>query len=89
MMYLDLRVYLLVSKHNQGNFTHHIVYTQSIHFVQSIRHSKSMEVFSLSPWKYFPYTLNTYATTSQDGTVQEECDCTVSYTRASVSFISL
>ena len=31
-----------------------------------------------SPWKYFPYTLNTYTTSSQDGMVQEGCDCTVS-----------
>ena len=43
-----------------------------------------------SPWKYFPYTLNTYIS-SHDGMVQEGCDCTVSNTQeqASVSFISL
>ena len=39
-----------------------------------------------SPWKYFP---NTYMISSQDGLVQEGCDCTVSYTQEQVCHLYL
>ena len=38
-----------------------------------------------SPWKYFS---NTYTISSQDGMVQEGCDCTVSYAQEQVCHLS-
>ena len=64
-MYLDLCAYLLVSKRHQANFTSHHMYSE---------HTFCAKHDIQSPWKYF---LNT----SQDSTVQEGCDCTVSYTQ--------
>ena len=72
-MHLDLRAfYLYLFQNVIKQILCHIAYIQSIHFVQAYDIQ--------SPWKYFP---NTYTISShdQDGTVQEGCDCTVSYTQ--------
>ena len=63
---------LLVSKFHQANL-HHIVYILC----------KAYDI--QSQWKYF---LNTYTISSQDGMVQEGCDCTVSYTQEQVCHLS-
>ena len=74
-----IRAYLLVSKYHQANFTSHCIFSGRAYIL-----CKAYDI--QSPWKYFP---NTYTISSQDGTVQVGCDCTVSYTQEQVSFISL
>ena len=72
-IYLDLHVLI---KYHQANFTSHCIYSE---------HTFCAKHMTFKVHKYFP---STYTISSQDGTVQEGCDCTVSYTQEQVCYFS-
>ena len=58
----------------------------ALHTSRAYTLCKAYEIHS--PWKYFP-TLNTYTTLSQDGTIQERCDSTVSHKSKCVIYVTV
>ena len=78
-MYIDLRANLLVSKYHQANFTSHCIYSEHTFCAKHMTFKVHGSIFR---------TLRVYTKSSQNGTVQEGCDCMVSYTQEQVCHLS-
>ena len=81
-MTLDSRGQLHVSKPT-CLFTCFKIFDITLHIFRAYILCKAYDI--QSPCKYFP---NTYTKSSQDGIVQEGCDCTASYTQEQVCHLS-